>query len=206
MAKAQGGDGRSGLEADTATTALNNLHRWYEPNTGRYTQPDPLLSMTLWPTRENQDAYLYARARPTVLTDPLGLCALDPTMEHCLMFIFGESVSGVRITAKPKPGQWAATTRPNRIIPYTECDEFWSDLPTVLEEYYHVLRQWNRGRMTRRSYGLAWARDGYDNKYEREAKTFVEFNLEDFEKCLNCPDFTPASIGPGGVYFSGYPY
>jgi RHS repeat-associated protein len=181
-----------------------NVHRWAEPQTGRYSSPDPLISMTLWPSRENQDAFLYARARPTVMTDPLGLCALDPTMEHCLTFMFGEPVSGVQTKAKPRPNaRWAATTRRDRIITYTGCDEFFGDPAIVLEEYYHVLRQWNRGRMTRTSWAIETARNGYENnRFEREAWDFVETNLRDFEDCLKCPTSYPRGIG--GVLFSEY--
>jgi RHS repeat-associated protein len=186
---------------------LYNLHRWYEPGIGKYTRSDPLLLMTLRPNALTQDAYLYARSRPTVLSDPLGLCVLDPKMERCLIFIFGESVAGVKIKSKLRPNsRWAATTRRNRIVLYTGCAEFFDNPAVVLEEFYHVLRQWNRGRMTRLSYAKEFLRDGYQgNKFELEAWTFVEWQLRDFEGCLECPDSVPADIGPGGVSFSGYP-
>jgi len=49
---------------------MYNVHRWYQPTTGRYTRPDPL---ALNNTREN--VYVYARGNPLLYTDPLGLLA-----------------------------------------------------------------------------------------------------------------------------------
>ena len=49
---------------------------------------------------------------------------------------------------------------------------------TVLEEYYHVLRQWNTHQMTARSYLAELMRNGYEGShYEIEAKTFANDNL-----------------------------
>lgn len=59
-----------------------NVHRWYEPGSGRYSQPDPISHspaafsprMRLLPDND----YGYALQRPVVLTDPLGMVAGDP--------------------------------------------------------------------------------------------------------------------------------
>jgi RHS repeat-associated protein len=50
-----------------------NLHRWYWPGLGRYTQPDPI--------RLLETHYLYAAARPVLVTDPEGL---QPTESNTL--------------------------------------------------------------------------------------------------------------------------
>ncbi len=47
-----------------------NVWRWYSPNIGRYTRPDPLAL-----NHPQEDAYLYARANPLIELDPLGLAA-----------------------------------------------------------------------------------------------------------------------------------
>lgn len=184
-----------------------NVHRWYQRGTGRYSRPDPLgfldppLSLTLQPTGDHQDPYLYLHSNPLVGIDPLGLCSLDPTTELCLLFLFGESPIGVRLKEKPRPNSaWRATTRKNKIILYMPCTEFHNHPETLLEEYYHVLRQWNRDRISRISYAREFLRNGYNNnKYEKEAWRWVGDNLQDFKDCLACPP-VPPSIGPGGVY------
>jgi RHS repeat-associated protein len=48
-----------------------NVHRWYEPQTGRYASPDPLgLEASL-------NGFAYVDSRPTYFSDPLGLIAVD---------------------------------------------------------------------------------------------------------------------------------
>ena len=83
-------------------------------------------------------------------------------------------------------GQWEATTRRNKIILFVPCDNFLGDTKTVLEEYYHVLRRWDTGRMSRVSY--IWAgRQGYSkNKFEIEADDFANKNAQAFKECLDC--------------------
>jgi hypothetical protein len=72
----------------------------------------------------------------------------------------------------------------------------------VLEEYYHVLKQWNTGRVT----GVAWVAEflkkGYDdNRFVIEAKAFVKEKVDDFISCLKCPkNFEgKGTVSPGGV-------
>ncbi|MFN8185946.1 MAG: RHS repeat-associated core domain-containing protein, partial [Gaiellales bacterium] len=56
------------------TTGLYNLRaRQYNPTLGQFTSPDPAGQTT----PNQQSTYLYANARPTVLTDPSGLEATD---------------------------------------------------------------------------------------------------------------------------------
>jgi RHS repeat-associated protein len=55
---------------------LQNVHRWYEPPTGRYTRPDPIEAST--------SRFAYVDGRPTSLMDPLGLLSVDP--ESCKPF------------------------------------------------------------------------------------------------------------------------
>lgn len=49
-----------------------NVHRWYEPATGRYASPDSL------GLRASLNSHGYVDARPTQLLDPLGLLSVDP--------------------------------------------------------------------------------------------------------------------------------
>ena len=119
--------------------------------------------------------------------DPLGLCEVSPEMEACLEEVFQEPVNKVNVEHKPKKSAYIATTRRNKISVHVPCDEFWNDPRTVLEEYYHVTRQWNTGRMNRRRYAWEHIRRGYDNnKYEKEAKDFADRNRDALESCLKC--------------------
>jgi hypothetical protein len=79
-----------------------------------------------------------------------------------------------------------ATTRRNRILLRGSVEQFVADRDLLLHEYFHVLRQWNRGRMTLRSYVTEWLRNGYwRNRYERQARRFVTLRREAFERLLS---------------------
>ncbi len=78
-----------------------------------------------------------------------------------------------------------ATTRRNRILLAGSAAEFLADRELMLHEYFHVLRQWNRGRMTLWGYVREWLRNGYwRNRYERQARRFVALRREAFERLL----------------------
>ena len=65
-----------------------NVHRWYQPSTGRYNKPDPYLMgpVDLDLLEEGQQPpFAYTGSRPTVLVDPLGLLAL-PAGTDCQNF------------------------------------------------------------------------------------------------------------------------
>lgn len=106
-------------------------------------------------------------------------------MKKCLEKIFNQSIDGVKIQLKPNPkSPWAATTRRNKITLYVPCDQFFADNALVLEEYFHVLDQWNTGRMNRRNY-LWNDLHGHDkNKFEKEADDFAKKTVPELEKCL----------------------
>ena len=132
--------------------------------------------------------YAYVDNNPVNSLDPLGLCEVQLNMKTCLESIFDESVQTVRLIHKPKKNpKWAAVTRRNKIEIQIPCSDFWLDYELVLEEYYHVLRQWNTGRMNRRNYFWEWLRRGYTgNRFELEAKDFARRNREALEDCLKC--------------------
>lgn len=67
-----------------------------------------------------------------------------------------------------------ATTRPNRILLAAGGAEFAAKPEVLLHEYFHVLRQWGTGRLTRWRYLAESARCGYwANRFEREARAFA---------------------------------
>jgi hypothetical protein len=64
------------------------------------------------------------------------------------------------------------------------CQDFLDDYETLLEEYYHVLEQWNTGRISHLGY-LWKSRHGYDNNpIEIEAKQFARDHAQELDRCL----------------------
>jgi hypothetical protein len=104
-----------------------------------------------------------------------------------LAALFGEPVDDVELVEH----SWyawlhlgaRATTRRNRILLRGSITDLLADPALLLHEYFHVLRQWNRGRMSLRTYLAEWVRRGYwQNRYERQARRFVALRLPAFEK------------------------
>lgn len=93
--------------------------------------------------------------------------------------IFGEPAGEVRVVEHSRHWTFwhprvSATTRPGRILLRGSGEEFLRDPVLVLEEYYHVLRQWKTGELTRARYLLQAVRHGYaGNRFEVEAKRFA---------------------------------
>lgn len=55
-----------------------------------------------------------------------------------------------------------------------DADAFFRDRELVLHEYYHVLKQWRVGRLTRWRYVVESLKRGYwQNRYERHARRFA---------------------------------
>jgi hypothetical protein len=74
-----------------------------------------------------------------------------------------------------------ATTRRNCILLRGTAAELSADPELLLHEYYHVLRQWNRGRLSIAAYLLEWLRRGYwRNRYEHQARRFVRLRVDAF--------------------------
>ena len=56
----------------------------------------------------------------------------------------------------------------------------------MLHEYFHVLRQWNVGRLTTLAYLQEGLTRGYwANRYERQARRFVDLRLAAFRDMLD---------------------
>jgi hypothetical protein len=102
---------------------------------------------------------------------------LPDRVSQALAFVFEEPVSKVDVIeysrfARAHLGM-CATTRPNRILLAISGVEFIADPEMLLHEYFHVLRQWATGRLTRWRYLVESARCGYwENQFEREAREF----------------------------------
>ena len=103
--------------------------------------------------------------------------------------LFGDAVDDVVI----RESSWfarlhrgaRATTRRNTIYLRGTAEEFFRDHDLLLHEYFHVLRQWNRGRMNLWDYVVEWVRHGYwANRYERQARRFVTLRLAAFRNLV----------------------
>jgi hypothetical protein len=110
-------------------------------------------------------------------------------LRSALELLFGDDVADVQVIehswfARLHFGA-QATTRRNRIYLRGSAQDFLADPSLLLHEYFHVLRQWNRGRLSSRRYLVEWLRRGYwHNRYELQARRFVALRLADFRKLL----------------------
>jgi len=107
---------------------------------------------------------------------------LPARLRASLVELLGEDVDDVEIVANSWYARLhfgaRATTRRNRILLPGAAEDFLADPALVLHEYFHVLRQWNPGRMSVGSYLWEWLRRGYwRNRYERQARRFVGLRL-----------------------------
>jgi len=111
-------------------------------------------------------------------------------LRAALVELLGEGVDDVEVVER----SWfarlhvgaRATTRRNRILLRGTAQEFFADPALVLHEYFHVLRQWNTGRLSTFRYLREWLRRGYwHNRYEHQARRFVNLRLGDLRARLD---------------------
>jgi hypothetical protein len=117
---------------------------------------------------------------------------MPPQLRQALTEVFGDPVDDVML----REYSWfarlhrhaTATTRHNTIYLRGSVDDFFADPELLLHEYFHVLRQWNRGRMNVVDYLLEWYRRGYwQNRYERQARRFVKLRLAALREAMARP-------------------
>jgi hypothetical protein len=114
---------------------------------------------------------------------------MPPHLRAALTELFGDNVDDVVLRESSwfvkLHGRARATTRRNTIYLRGTVDEFFADPALMLHEYFHVLRQWNRGRMNLWDYLVEWTRRGYwANRYERQARRFVDLRLGAFRRLV----------------------
>jgi len=108
--------------------------------------------------------------------------AMPAELRRALVALLGADVDDVEVVehswyARLHLGA-RATTRRNRILLRGSADEFFADPALVLHEYFHVLRQWNAGRLSVAAYlRESLARGYWNNRYERQARRFVALRL-----------------------------
>jgi len=116
--------------------------------------------------------------------------AMPERLRRSLIALLGEAVDDVEIIERSPYARLhfgaRATTRRNRILLRGSAGEFFADPALVLHEYFHVLRQWNVGRLSTLAYLGEWLRRGYwANRYERQARRFVDLRLAAFRELLD---------------------
>jgi hypothetical protein len=114
---------------------------------------------------------------------------LPPPVAFALERVFGEPVGGVIVIERSRYARahlgMCATTRPNRILLAIDGQQFVSNADLVLHEYFHVIRQWGTGRLTRWRYVRESMRCGYwDNAFEREAREFAAEAVERYRRYM----------------------
>ena len=115
--------------------------------------------------------------------------AMPARLRAALVDLLGDTVDDVEVVehswyAKLHVGA-RATTRRNRILLRGSAAEFFADPALVLHEYFHVLRQWNTGRLSTWRYLREWLRRGYwHSRYEHQARRYVELRLRDLRARL----------------------
>jgi hypothetical protein len=83
-------------------------------------------------------------------------------------------------------GRAVATTRRRRIYLRDSAEEFFENPWLMLHEYWHVVRQWEPGTLTIRSYVAECMRRGYwNNRFEVEARAFADAHAHRLRIMLN---------------------
>lgn len=117
---------------------------------------------------------------------------LPPPVAAALEQVFAEPVADVIVIehsryARLHRGMYA-TTRPNRVLLTNSGAEFVAQPELLLHEYFHVLRQWRTGRLTRWRYVAESMRCGYwANGFEREAREFAAAAVDRYRGYLRDP-------------------
>jgi len=116
--------------------------------------------------------------------------AMPAGLRQALVALLGDDVDDVEIVehswyARLHVGA-RATTRRNRILLRGSAGDFFADPALVLHEYFHVLRQWNAGRLSVAAYLRETLARGYwNNRYERQARRFVALRLGELRDRLD---------------------
>jgi len=110
-------------------------------------------------------------------------------MRRALDEVFGDAVDDVELRERSwfarLHGRIRATTRRNTIYLRGSLQEFFADPELLLHEYFHVLRQWNRDRLSVWTYLQECRRHGYwHNRYERQARRFVQLRRDAYLQTL----------------------
>ncbi len=104
--------------------------------------------------------------------------SMPPALRSLLLELFGTGINSVMVIEyswiNALHGWPLAVTRRDRIYLRHDIAHFHARPELVLHEYFHVLHQWNTGRLTLWRYVLCCLRHGYwNNPFEVEARAFA---------------------------------
>jgi hypothetical protein len=127
--------------------------------------------------------------------------AVPPALSAALEQLLGESVAGVRVIERSwfvrLHGPAIATTRRERIYLRGTAANFFASPWLVLHEYWHVVGQWRRGRLTVPRYLLECARRGYwNNRFEVEARACADRHAASLARLLALPPGADLQYAP----------
>jgi hypothetical protein len=107
--------------------------------------------------------------------------AMPAELRKLLHDLFGPAIDDVKIVEYSWINalhNWPlAVTRRQRIYLRLSAEEFFAHPELVVHEYFHVLKQWNTGRLTLWRYFINTLKYGYwNNPFEVEAREFAACN------------------------------
>jgi len=114
---------------------------------------------------------------------------LPQRLRDALLVTFGAAAAEIHLIERSWRVRWhprmLATTRRNCIYLRGTLGNFAENPELVLHEYFHVIDQWNTGRLTRRGYLWELLMRGYAaNRFEIEARAFTAQKLHRFRQRL----------------------
>lgn len=189
-----GTHGYVGGTKDDATGLTNLGARQYQPTTGRFINPDPILN----PADPQQwNGYAYSNNNPINLSDPSGLllnCGGDradcPTDGHA----GGDAPGG----STDSGGSIDDTDGTTTVVPGVEVDNNWSGKYEFVDRFYKDWARWERSPH-------AW--DFTVGPEHTKAATAALLTLKVFNLCmeLHCPKdmFSVFGAISAGSYFAG---
>lgn len=133
---------------------------------------------------------------------------LPQTVAAALEALFGTPVVHVRIVEHSLfawfHARAVATTRRRRIYLCSSAADFFDNPWLMLHEYCHVIRQWEPGTLTVRSYLVECIRRGYwNNRYEVEARAFADAHVHRLRALLSACTATPGNSAPARTHSPG---
>jgi RHS repeat-associated protein len=119
---------------DTSPGRYYNIFRWYRPDLGAYTQPDPLRN----PFAVKEGPYSYVAGNPLVLRDPLGLTPCGP----CCQTDSQRDSDKQRILRSINMALFTYNST-HMHVPQTQCETYGAIVSTAIAKANPTCFDWN---------------------------------------------------------------